>query len=174
MSRDKVAVRWWLLVTTLFAGFFLVAWAIVLDAAGTRDDILPSVLLEIGTALGLAGVLFLLERVFTRVIRAEEEATGVADWIAAEEYEPSGVGDALLARMAMNHRRTALVLFHIGRVVFSVPAAYLIFRTLLRALDWVTLPLSGASEVVRAFLDGTHFFTHPDYAFQWPVRFFCR
>jgi hypothetical protein len=63
----------------------LIVVAILLDNGGKRQDIWPSVLLEVGTSVGLVGILFLIERGFLRAVKATNQATveRVADIVEA-------------------------------------------------------------------------------------------
>jgi hypothetical protein len=169
MSSDNVKVRRWLLVATTIVGVVLVAGAIELDRGGQRRDILPSVLLEVGAAFGLVGVLFLLERSFSRPAGPADEATGITDWVAAEMYEPEGVGEAVLTRLALNHHYTAVVLFHLGRLLIPIPAGFLIFFSILKSFDWVPILVPRAPGTVRAFIEGL-LFLRADDSLRWPVR----
>ena len=80
---EHTSIRKWPIAATLCLGFVLVAGTVLLDDGGKRQDIWPSVLLEIGASIGLVGVLLLVERSFLRAIKAENQATveRVADMV---------------------------------------------------------------------------------------------
>jgi hypothetical protein len=84
-------IRRWPIVTTLFVGLALIAAAILLDNGGKRQDIWPSVLLEVGASVGLVGILFLVERSFIRAVKASNQATveRIADIVEAADAPSS-------------------------------------------------------------------------------------
>lgn len=63
------------IILTFIAGFGLIIMAIHLDNHGQRQDIWPSVFLEVGVSVGLVGVLFLIERGFLRAVKRENQDT---------------------------------------------------------------------------------------------------
>ena len=68
-------IRKWPIVATVSVGLALIAAAVLLDNGGKRQDIWPSVLLEVGSSVGLVGILFLVERSFLRAVKASNQAT---------------------------------------------------------------------------------------------------
>lgn len=88
MTEDA-AVRWWLIALCLLVGVALIGRAVILGGA----DIWPSVYLELGAAVGLVGILFLIERHFLRAVQADNRATveRVAD-IAESVSTPPAAG----------------------------------------------------------------------------------
>ncbi len=72
---EHTSIRIWPIAATLCVGLALIAGAVLLDDGGKRQDIWPSVLLEVGASIGLVGVLFLVERSFLRAIKADNQAT---------------------------------------------------------------------------------------------------
>ena len=82
---ERNEIRKWPIMVTVFAGLALIAAAILLDNGGRRQDIWPSVLLEVGGSVGLVGILFLVERSFLRAVKASNQATleRVADIVEA-------------------------------------------------------------------------------------------
>lgn len=82
---ERNDIRRWPIMTTIFVGLALIAAAILLDNGGKRQDIWPSVLLEVGASVGLVGILFLVERSFLRAVKASNQATveRVADLVEA-------------------------------------------------------------------------------------------
>ena len=78
-------IRKWPIVATVSVGLALIAAAILLDNGVERQDIWPSVLLEVGAAVGLVGILFLVERDFLRAVKATNQATveRIADIVEA-------------------------------------------------------------------------------------------
>jgi len=81
---SREAIRWgW--VTGCFAGgAVLIGLTFLVEAQRTWQGVSTSVLVELGAALALAGVLFLLERRFTRQV---EKASERAAQRAAEQVE---------------------------------------------------------------------------------------
>ena len=63
-------IRTWMIVLTFIVGF-----AIVVCAAWVEHSYLQSVLLVLGSAIGLVGVLFLVEQTFLRAVKTDNEAT---------------------------------------------------------------------------------------------------
>jgi len=63
------------IIITVFMGLLLIVIAILLDNGGKRQDIWPSVLLEIGASIGLVGILFMIERSFLRAVKRDNQAT---------------------------------------------------------------------------------------------------
>ena len=55
---------------TFVVGFGMIGGGLFLDRS-----LVPSILLEVGAAIGLVGVLFLVERTFLRAVKADNEAT---------------------------------------------------------------------------------------------------
>ena len=78
-------IRKWPIAVTVFVGLALIVAAVLLDNGGKRQDIWPSVLLEVGASVGLVGILFLVERSFLRAVKANNQATveRVADIVEA-------------------------------------------------------------------------------------------
>lgn len=81
----------WPIAATLLVGLALIAGSVLLDDGGKRQDIWPSVLLEVGASVGLVGVLFLVERSFLRAIKADNQATveRVADMVEGVAATPT-------------------------------------------------------------------------------------
>jgi hypothetical protein len=73
--NDQNGVRKLPIIATVFTGLLLIVIAILLDNGGKRQDIWPSVLLEIGASVGLVGILFLVERSFLHAVKKDNEAT---------------------------------------------------------------------------------------------------
>ena len=88
---QHTSIRKWLIAATLCFGLALIAGAVFLDDGGKRQDIWPSVLLEVGASVGLVGVLFLVERGFVREIKADNQATveRVADMVEGVVTSPT-------------------------------------------------------------------------------------
>lgn len=72
-------VRWGRVVLTLLVGGAFIALGVVADVQWRWRDIWPSVFIEVGAGIGLAGVLFALERTFVgRFVRQTRAAVSTA------------------------------------------------------------------------------------------------
>jgi hypothetical protein len=84
---EKVRVRWFWIVGCLLGGSALVSASFALEAWWNWQGVTPSVLVNVGTSLGLAGLLFLLERRFTaHLIEANATAVRSAVQSATEDF----------------------------------------------------------------------------------------
>jgi hypothetical protein len=92
---ERTYIQKWPIITTVIVGIALIAAAILLDNGGKRQDIWPSVLLEIGASVGLVGILFIVEQSFLRAVKANNQATveRIADIV--ETANPLNLQDRL-------------------------------------------------------------------------------
>ncbi|MGB3439484.1 MAG: hypothetical protein WBA97_12100 [Actinophytocola sp.] len=98
MSEDARRPRWGWVVICFVLGAGLVGLALFLEDRWVWQGTMPSVLVNVGTTLSLAGVLVLLEPLFTgRVVRAGREA--VREAAAEVEVHLQRRADELSARI---------------------------------------------------------------------------
>lgn len=108
-------IRWRWVVACLVSGVLLVGAAWLVEARWAWEGVTPSVLIELGMAFGLAGVLYLLEQIFegkllqaTReeVRQAERRFQQTADEISSRLDDLQGEVDARVRQAASEQDRT--------------------------------------------------------------------
>jgi hypothetical protein len=105
-TPERERIRWHYVVGCFFAGALMIAVAYWTEHRWAWQGVTPSVLVNAGTAFGLAGLLFLLERRFVTVVRqASAAAASQAADVVADRLEART--EALETRLGELDEQTA-------------------------------------------------------------------
>jgi hypothetical protein len=93
-----VSIRWFWVAVCLISGCALIGLALILEFRWGWQGVMPSVLVDLGAAIGLAGILYLLEQRFEgRIIEASEKK--VVEAVQGVEERLQERTDRLAARL---------------------------------------------------------------------------